>query len=341
MVCNVFKIFSLSRFFEWSVQGLEGSPTTTQRAPSDERKRTEVCETLKVAMSSGRDSTLWDAARDGCVETVLALLQAGADPNDSNERGITPIWYASQNGHAHVVQPLLQRGAAAQSVALCEGVPIPAIWIAAQEGHADVARLLLGAGADPNATRGSDGCTTLWQPVFRGHLDVVRLLLEGGADPNVGDGNTRSTPLMNAASMNRVEETRLLLKSGANVDASQINGYTALLHAAFEGHVEVARILLQAGADVDHTNNQGHTPLHVALRKKQKDVALLLLRHGACLPDSANFSDAIRMVEWLVDAGTEREASHAAEVARLRLDVQSLQDGIPYLLQAAMGHAHR
>ena len=272
MVCNVFKIFSLSRFFEWSVQGLEGSPTTTQRAPSDERKRTEVCETLKVAMSSGRDSTLWDAARDGCVETVLALLQAGADPN---------------------------------------------------------------------ASRGSDGCTTLWQPVFRGHLDVVRLLLEGGADPNVGDGNTRSTPLMNAASMNRVEETRLLLKSGANVDASQINGYTALLHAAFEGHVEVARILLQAGADVDHTNNQGHTPLHVALRKKQKDVALLLLRHGACLPDSANFSDAIRMVEWLVDAGTEREASHAAEVARLRLDVQSLQDGIPYLLQAAMGHAHR
>ena len=124
----------------------------------------------------------------------------------------------------------------------------------------------------------------------------------------------------------------------AQTHAARTCGYTALLEAAFEGHVEVTRVLIEAGADMDQADNLGHAPMHIALRKKHRDVALLLLSRGASFPDTASFPDAIRLIEWLVAAATEREDRHAAEVARLRLEVQSLEYGIPHLLQAAMGH---
>ena len=179
---------------------------------------------------------------------------------------------------------------------------------AARGGRLDVVRLLLAAGADPNATAG-DGCPALWHAAAEGHVDVVRLLLDAGAIPDVAEVDTQSTPLF---------------------------------IATIEDHVEVARLLLEAGADTDaETEDEGGTPLLAALQESRREIALLLVSHGACFPEAASFPEASRLVQWLVDAGKEREARHAAEVARLRLDVQSLQDGIPHLLQAAMRHAHR
>ena len=63
---------------------------------------------------------LFQAAREGNVPQVAALLQAGADPNAVDKYGET------------------------------------ALMEAAKEGHADVARVLLKAGADPNAANKDD-----------------------------------------------------------------------------------------------------------------------------------------------------------------------------------------
>ena len=227
-----------------------------------------------IAQPLESSSELRDAARDGRLETVrallLLLLGAGTDHvNDKDEHGVT------------------------------------AIWLASQEGHADVVRLLLGAGADPDETA-FDGRPALWHPAARGHVDVLKLLLGAGADPDVADASTRSTPLMIATIRN---------------------------------HLEAVRALLEAGADVDGPGPG--SPLHAAMVQEKRDMALLLLNHGAGFPDMANFPDTIRLVGWLAAAGKEREALHAAEVDQLRLEVRSLEDGIPHLLQAAVGRSRR
>ena len=53
---------------------------------------------------------------------------------------------------------------------------------AAREGHADVVELLLQLGADPNAATASGGATALHRAAYMGHLAVVQLLLRAGAD---------------------------------------------------------------------------------------------------------------------------------------------------------------
>ena len=45
------------------------------------------------------------------MEVVRALLDRGADINQAENSGYTPLYIASQNGHVDVVRALLDRGA--------------------------------------------------------------------------------------------------------------------------------------------------------------------------------------------------------------------------------------
>ena len=62
----------------------------------------------------GAAEALMEAARYGETEELLALLADGSvtvDVNASDDRGTTPLHYASANGHAEIVAALLERGA--------------------------------------------------------------------------------------------------------------------------------------------------------------------------------------------------------------------------------------
>ena len=51
------------------------------------------------------------AAMNGHVETVVALLDRGADADFRNLQTRTPLWYAKRYNHDEVHQTLLDRGA--------------------------------------------------------------------------------------------------------------------------------------------------------------------------------------------------------------------------------------
>lgn len=59
----------------------------------------------------GRKHTaLSEAACQGHLHVVTFLLENGADPNNVNDVGRSPLWRASFNGHAEVVGTLLEAG---------------------------------------------------------------------------------------------------------------------------------------------------------------------------------------------------------------------------------------
>ncbi|KAI9451653.1 ankyrin [Russula earlei] len=102
---------------------------------------------------------MFDAARGGNAELLLAAVDAGLPPNLSNEKGNTLL------------------------------------MLAAYAGHAELVRGLLGRGADPNRLN-DRGQSPISGAVFKHEDNVVRVLMEGGADPRAGMPNAIATAQM-------------------------------------------------------------------------------------------------------------------------------------------------
>ncbi|MDX3073835.1 ankyrin repeat domain-containing protein [Streptomyces sp. NPDC088354] len=102
---------------------------------------------------------VFDLARQGGTETLVAYVDAGVPANLTNDRGDTLVMLAAYHGHAATVTALLRRG------------------------------------ADPD--RPNDrGQTPLAGAVFKGEDEVVHALLDAGADPAAGTPSAIDTARM-------------------------------------------------------------------------------------------------------------------------------------------------
>ena len=231
------------------------------------------------------------------LETAQRLLKTGANVNEANDLGATPLWAACQNGSAKMVSALLTAGANPNLALLAGETPL---MVAARSGYADVAEQLLAKKANPNA-RGPRGQTALMWAAAQKHPNVVRLLIAAGADlhlqsevfnevmavsPHGLDEYNRSIPhggdtaLMFAARSGDLESAKLLVAAGANVNNADAWGVSATAMAAHAGARDVAIFLLENGAD-PNTAKPGFTALHVAIMRRDEKLVAALLEHGA------------------------------------------------------------
>ena len=116
---------------------------------------------------------LHDAAREGRVSEVVALLAGGADVDAENSgAGWTVLHYAAANAHADVVRVLVSAGADVDKTNRYGCTPL---WTAARHEDAAVLKMLLAAGADPNI-----GLSPYRRALYQGHKSVLGLLLQHG-----------------------------------------------------------------------------------------------------------------------------------------------------------------
>jgi len=302
------------------------------------------------------------AITNGDSAMVETLLQVGADPNTTLPGGETALMTAARVGTLASVKALLARGAKADSGDEKHGQT--ALMWAAAEGHAPVVEMLIEVGADIH-TRLTSGMTPLLFAVREGHSDVVRALLKAGADVNesvpVEGGRRRAvggralppgaTPLLTAVMNAHFELAAQLLDAGANPNAS-LPGYTAL-HAivpvrkpgvgdndpAPEGSgtmssLELVRKLVAAGADVNarmtrranlantRLNEVGATPFMMAALTADAALMRELAALGAD-PFITNVDNSTPLMAAAglatrspgEDAGTESEVIEACQVA--------------------------
>ena len=279
---------------------------------------------------------LFDAAWEGDVAKVQALLRQGADPNaenrDPDNYGQLSLDLATLAGHAEVVELLLKHGASPAAVN-CQGDTI--LHRAAQHGRLDIARLLLQHGADANA-RARDGFTPLHCAATNGHVAVARLLLDSGANTAAASDRTWDAPygaccpLHLAAFYGRTEIVELLLARGADVRAGGVRGFMpgvcslTPLHYAAAGDgdgpqlVAAARALLDAGAPVDAAASDGSRPLQWAVRDSGAEMVALLLARGA----DANAADnrGARPLHFACGGVLRGDATRALACVPLLLD---------------------
>ncbi|MFE2303493.1 ankyrin repeat domain-containing protein [Streptomyces sp. NPDC059445] len=91
---------------------------------------------------------IFDLARRGETETLVAYVDAGVPADLTNDRGDSLVMLAAYHGHADAVRALLERGAEADRVNDRGQTPLAG---AVFKGEEAVIRVLLAAGADPAA----------------------------------------------------------------------------------------------------------------------------------------------------------------------------------------------
>ena len=160
------------------------------------------------------DSPVADAAMNGDIEAVRALLKDGADVNAAQGDGMTALHWAAEAGDVEMVGILLYAGAHVRGVTrLGDYTPL---HLASKAGTHQVVARLLEAGADPSAYTTTGEVTPLHFAAASGSAASVEILLDHGAVVNVRESVLGQTPLMLAAGRDRVEAVRVLLENGAD-----------------------------------------------------------------------------------------------------------------------------
>ncbi|THW80736.1 hypothetical protein D6D17_09829, partial [Aureobasidium pullulans] len=188
------------------------------------------------------------AAQMNSVEAVRLLVNARADLNmkseEKDDEGLTPLLYAARGGHKDTVIALLDSGADVRSK---DHEGRTALAYASSHGFQAVARVLLERGCDPNS---EDSCqrTPLCLAANSLYVEIVELLLEHGAQVNY-KGDSGETPLLHAARRGHEGTVELLLKHGAQVNYKNEIGETPLLLAARCPSSKVMALLIAEGAE--------------------------------------------------------------------------------------------
>ena len=167
---------------------------------------------------TGGMSALLHAAREGHIESALALLDGGADIDQVSADNTSPLLMATLNGQFDLAMVLVERGANPNVAAFFDGAaplfatlqtqwapqsnfPQPRAQDDQKTEHLDVMRALLEAGADPDMRLNTHlwyweygltkigldltGATPFWRAALAQDLGAMRLLVSYGADVNI------------------------------------------------------------------------------------------------------------------------------------------------------------
>ena len=286
---------------------------------------------------------------------IEAMLDLGADPNELNKDGYTPLfWLAKQDyGGADndLIELLVKSGADVNF--RYRDLKITPLHVAAGHGKSSFVAALLKHGAEVNSAD-DEGATPLYWLAYNGpeYADLVEIaeqLLERGADVNRRKNLSHySTPF--EASLRDCDKTKLsnlLLSRGTDVSQGGSLRPTALHLAAEHGcGTALAGLLLSKGLDVNVQDYQGRTPLFDAANHHQLHMVKFFLDRGADPttqgiaqypylksipyrgykhPKVTPLENALRARKyWKEEAHSSRRASYSSSAARIAADYDDI-----------------
>lgn len=278
---------------------LEAGGNPNSRAMVNERNRQISAERRFQWRPSGGLTALMYASREGCLECVRLLLDAGADIDQGNGENVTPLLTAVINLHFDTAKYLVEAGANVNKWSWRGENPLYSavdLNTLPRGGYPDrptvdatsaleMISILLEAGANPNMQ-------LKLQPTYRNLKD------DRGADPLL---NVGATPLLRAAKGADAAAMQLLLEAGAEPNLPNRTGVTPLMAAAGLGSTSIdtrgdyttplasqnSRKALEVihawGGEINARNDSGQTALHGAAGWGWNDAVQFLVENGADL----------------------------------------------------------
>jgi len=219
---------------------------------------------------------LLDAAYVGNDDSVLKLLEAGADPNTSMWNGITPLMFAADNGFLKTTKILVLNGA---DVNRKPENQVSALVSAAFNNNMDIVEILIRHEADINDTDSYGVSSLIYAAAYNYYL-LCDMLLYYEVNVEIQD-NKGTNALMAATVVGNYDIVKLLLDNGAQVNNTDHEGNTALMMAAQNGDTNLINLLLIRHAEPDHVNKYGSSALHFTIKNGHLEAVRILMNYSA------------------------------------------------------------
>lgn len=261
------------------------------------------------AYDSNQANALTKATEGNHTSVIELLVKAGANLEDKDGDGDTPLQTSINWGNVAATRKLVELGANPNCESKYNWTPLTR---AIKDYREDVVKLLLEIGADVNY-QSSEGYPPIWY-AYNYNNSYISLLVQKGAEIDVKIGTNENTLLMLAVSngnetlstqlLNLKADTSLTNKWGWNaymialekgVTSSQFmtklvaqgisqqqKALASFFVAARNGETDELRLLLaQSPQLLNALSYEGKTALAVAATNNRKEAALFLLEQGA------------------------------------------------------------
>lgn len=230
----------------------------------------------------------------GDLSGVDALLHRGADPDQSDSSGQTPLCYAVLSGRFELVERMLATTADPDKPGRNGMTPL---MNAVELSREDLVILLLSAGAEPNRisdisipASGSEKkpASPLSLAVNRGEVALARRLFHAGADPgrltSHGAVDPLNLPVVDVALDARIWQDMGDIRDSADSpdwDSTALDDPWRLHRAAENNDWNAGREALDSGSDVNIADERGVTPLMIASWHGYASMVSLFQQRGA------------------------------------------------------------
>ena len=239
-----------------------------------------------------KQTLLHQAAANGRLEAVEALLAHGVLLHQTDCFGRTPLMLAAAGGHAEVLGVLINKAPMDNTpfssnrrfVHWVDNDNRNALMHAAENGNLATIRTLLQAGADPRGMPNGH-TTTLMVAARNGHYAAVEMFLGLKVDANLRD-HCGCNALVLAATRGHSKLVTLLLDHTGDIDYPDNKGFTALMHAASGGHQQMVRLFIRKRARIEQRNHDDRTALMLAAQAGHTAIMRELIKAGASIYDT-------------------------------------------------------
>ena len=261
------------------------------------------------------------------IAMVQRFVRKGIDVNSYTDV-FPPLTVAAKNGYLEIVKMLLDAGADPNQPILHSNIIIVQCSRCRKTSHFD------GTSSKDYQCPSCDALTKLESSceldqhgvcalhaacMTIGNVAVVKALLAARADALVRTAKGR-TPLMYVAAAGFVDCARLLLQVSGDLNASDAREEDTALHMAVRnGHTEMVEVLVAAGAKLSVTNLEGMTALQLAEHANRTTLIDLLSGSrtnkatradaAAATAEEAAAAAGANLHELMLEAGTGEAAT--------------------------------
>ncbi len=227
---------------------------------------------------------LIEACNKNSINLVKSLVENGADVNQPDGNGNTPLFIACKNGNKALAKYLIDNGA---DVNQPDGNGNTPLFIACDRWYIDLAEYLIDRHSAKLNSRiiNGYGKDLLFKAYEKENGNTVKSLIENGMDVNIEDENGK-TPLLMACLWNNENLAKYLIEEqNANINVESKRGWTPLFMAYRQKNIDLAKYLIEHGADVNYQNRyDGTIWSRVCMCENEEDETGFvgyLINHGA------------------------------------------------------------